>query len=61
MTLSGETVGRAGSVWLNWVVFTWGPKVCKKNGLYGCYYGFRAIVLHTLGLLLRNLNIANIT
>ena len=28
---------------------TWTPKVCKNNGLYGCYYGFRAIMLHTFG------------
>ena len=26
-------------------------EVCKimKNGLYGCYYGFRAIILHPIG------------
>ena len=22
----------------------------QKNGLHGCYYGFRAIILHTLGI-----------
>ena len=29
--------------------FTWTPKVCKIMALYGCYYGFRAIILHTFG------------
>ena len=29
-----------------------GPSTeCKLNGLYGCYYGFRAIILHTFRLL----------
>ena len=28
---------------------TWTPKVGKHNGLYGYYYGFRAIILHTFG------------
>ena len=26
------------------------PKSMQNNGLCGCYFGFRAIVLHTLGI-----------
>ena len=25
------------------------PQSMYNNGLYGCYYGFSAIILHTLG------------
>ena len=28
---------------------TWAPEVCKIMAFYGCYYGFRAIILHTFG------------
>ena len=25
------------------------PQSMRINGIYGCYYGFRAIILHDLG------------
>ena len=29
------------------------PKSMSNNGIYGCYYGFRAIILHTFGVWVR--------
>ena len=35
---------------------TWTPKVMQNNGLSGCHFGFRAIILHTFGGLSITLN-----